>query len=296
MKPLDLKNERFGSLIAIKRVENNKNSQAVWLCKCDCGNFTNVIASKLKSNAIKSCGCKRKLPWNDLTGQRFGKLVVIKIFDRIRPGRWRWECICDCGNKTYADGLGLKQGTSVSCGCIGKLNKFTRKESLNDLKGQKFGRLLVISLYSVEKHRAKWLCKCDCGNEHTVLGTCLMQGYVRSCGCLNREARAKRSGPNNHNYNPLLTDEERLKGRDLKVVKIWASDVLRRDNYTCIICGKRGGKLVAHHLDGWNWNISGRFVISNGVCLCSNCHYEFHKMYGLGNNTREQFNQFTERV
>ena len=52
--------------------------------------------------------------------------------------------------------------------------------------------------------------------------------------------------------------------------------------------------LNAHHLDGWNWCKDKRFKTSNGITLCEDCHVEFHKEYGYGNNTKEQFQEFKE--
>lgn len=59
MKFVDLTGQRFGRLTVIKRVENKK-SQAVWLCQCDCGNTTQVISAKLNNGHTKSCGCYAK--------------------------------------------------------------------------------------------------------------------------------------------------------------------------------------------------------------------------------------------
>jgi len=54
-----------------------------------------------------------------------------------------------------------------------------------DLTGQKFGKLTVVSRAENDKHRnAMWVCKCDCGNEHTTIGCSLRQGNTKSCGCL----------------------------------------------------------------------------------------------------------------
>lgn len=61
----------------------------------------------------------------------------------------------------------------------------------NDLSGQKFGRLTVIKqiddyVESNGKHRACWLCKCDCGNEANIIGINLTRTRepTKSCGCL----------------------------------------------------------------------------------------------------------------
>jgi hypothetical protein len=55
----------------------------------------------------------------------------------------------------------------------------------HELAGQRFGRLVVISRTLNNKHnQTGWLCKCDCGKLHTVLTAMLLNGHVKSCGCL----------------------------------------------------------------------------------------------------------------
>ena len=51
----------------------------------------------------------------DLTGQRFGRLTVIRMVGRKRVALW--ECRCDCGNITNVWQSTLSQGRTVSCGC-----------------------------------------------------------------------------------------------------------------------------------------------------------------------------------
>lgn len=56
----------------------------------------------------------------DLTGRRFGRLVVISHFTRPRSNgllRQYWECLCDCGVTTDVRGDGLIGGDYISCGC-----------------------------------------------------------------------------------------------------------------------------------------------------------------------------------
>lgn len=53
----DLSGERFGRLIVVKRLENNKRGNAQWLCHCDCGNDTVVTTVNLCRGHVKSCGC-----------------------------------------------------------------------------------------------------------------------------------------------------------------------------------------------------------------------------------------------
>jgi hypothetical protein len=49
----------------------------------------------------------------DLHGQRFGRWVVLAY---VKDGKWL--CLCDCGACVVVDGLGLRRGTSKSCGCL----------------------------------------------------------------------------------------------------------------------------------------------------------------------------------
>jgi hypothetical protein len=65
---------------------------------------------------------------------------------------------------------------------------------INDLTGQRFGYLTVVSLSGINKHRRSiWLCRCDCGNEITVQSMCLIQGKTHSCGCYKKELVKKRN-------------------------------------------------------------------------------------------------------
>lgn len=62
-----------------------------------------------------------------LVGMKFGRLTVVGI-DRTLNGKLRYECLCDCGNKTIVFPANLKRGNTTSCGCaktehIVKLNK-----------------------------------------------------------------------------------------------------------------------------------------------------------------------------
>ena len=53
--------QRFGKLIVIKRLENNRYNHVQYLCQCDCGNTSIVDASNLRGGETNSCGCIKSL-------------------------------------------------------------------------------------------------------------------------------------------------------------------------------------------------------------------------------------------
>lgn len=81
----------------------------------------------------------------DLTGQRFGRLTVLKRDpeDYIYPERFdnpqkrhtaaKWICRCDCGNTVSILGANLRHGNTQSCGCIWK-NNLQGRERMNTMK------------------------------------------------------------------------------------------------------------------------------------------------------------------
>lgn len=100
------------------------------------------------------------------------------------------------------------------------------------------------------------------------------------------------SGENHYRWNPNLTYEDRIKERKSEDGYVtFIKSVLKRDKYHCQCC-HANGNLVVHHKDGYNWCVDKRVDLSNGITLCKDCHSKFHKTYGFGNNTKEQFEKF----
>jgi len=60
---------------------------------------------------------KRGRPRIDLTGQRFGRLVVVSL-EKSPRSRPHWRCVCDCGEQRVVYGYSLTSGRTVSCGCF----------------------------------------------------------------------------------------------------------------------------------------------------------------------------------
>ena len=65
---------------------------------------------------------------------------------------------------------------------------------LIDLAGQRFGRLTVVSrAENTLEGRARWLCKCICGNQTVATGKGLRNGCTKSCGCLIKDVNLSRA-------------------------------------------------------------------------------------------------------
>lgn len=101
-----------------------------------------------------------------------------------------------------------------------------------------------------------------------------------------------RLGKNNPNWNPNLSNKDRQHTRNYPEYYKWRTSIFERDNYTCQICNKVGTILNAHHFESYANNLELRVIVSNGVTLCKSCHDNFHKKYGRGNNTKEQYIEF----
>lgn len=87
------------------------------------------------------------------------------------------------------------------------------------------------------------------------------------------------------------TDKERAKFKGYRL----NIRCLQRSKYTCDISNRKGGKLVAHHLNSWDSFPEERFSEDNLVCISEELHKEFHSIYGYGNNTKDQYNEFKVR-
>lgn len=133
--------------------------------------------------------------YRDLSGLRFGKLVVLeRSLDNEktkRDGKPRWKCRCDCGNTAYVLPYQLTAGVTKGCGCSNGQN-LKEINIVKDLTGMKFGRLTVVKRVEdvVWKNGGiapQWECHCECGNVVIKKSQGLIRGKSKSCGCLRRE-------------------------------------------------------------------------------------------------------------
>lgn len=112
---------------------------------------------------------------------------------------------------------------------------------------------------------------------------------------------AKYQGIPIEEWKGFLTPEQ-TRIRHSEEYSSWRKKVFQRDNYTCQCCGARSHaghpvNLHAHHLENFAHNEALRFDVNNGITLCYDCHDirahgSFHNLYGIHNNSREQFEDY----
>lgn len=163
----------------------------------------------------------------DLTGQRFGKLTVIRRAENNKYGGVKWECQCDCGKIITCFSTNLRGGKAKSCGC----------SLYQDLTGKRFGRLTATSLAEKRSRFYYWNCKCDCGNEVVIKASYLTSGDTKSCGCLYRERNINKKhghrwtrlysilcGMKNRCYNENTKAYKDYGGRGITICNEWLHD------------------------------------------------------------------------
>lgn len=183
--------------------------------------------------------------YEDLTGERFGKLVVIERAGNDKYGSIVWKCACDCGNTREVRSASLRNGHTKSCGCLQKERTAQSNEKrYRDLTGMKFGELEVIEKAPRNGRKIQWRCKCSCGNERIVDSNHLTQGHTRSCGCKgSRESMGERvikhggtanghperlytiwRGMKSRCQNPNAINYQNYGGRGITVCDVWKND------------------------------------------------------------------------
>ena len=164
----------FGRLTVLEKAYTKKGKGAYYKCQCSCGQVVTVQGTMLRSKNTRSCGClgremTSKRCFKDLTGQRFGKLVVERRADDIiqENGRHRvrFLCKCDCGGTIITTRDTLVAGEVMSCGCLQSKGEylisrilsenninFEKQKSYDDLRGKSKHGILRFDFYIIDKN------------------------------------------------------------------------------------------------------------------------------------------------
>lgn len=220
------------------------------------------------------------------------------LFDTYKNANIPLPCICPCGRKTMSLLSSVKEGKRCR-GCMGeRLSEVFRHdyESVYNFFQQE-NCVLLSKTYENGRQKLDYIC--SCGNKAKISFEKFKTGQrCQSCKATKISEKTKGvprpnwSGENHPMWKPDRTDEERLADRKFQEYHQWRKLVFEKDGFTCLSCGQVGKSLNAHHKDGWNWCIERRLDVDNGATLCSTCHNDFHKEYGKGNNTCQQFEEF----
>ena len=147
MEPKTKIGDRYGHLVVIGEAEKESNGQLRYKCQCDCGNIIITRGTRLRNGEKKSCGkCvyNNYRDFEDLTGRRFGKLVVLEYVGTNKNRRSIWKCQCDCGIIKNISGHDLKMGKTKSCNCLGDskeesfIRSFLEKNNISYIKEYSF--------------------------------------------------------------------------------------------------------------------------------------------------------------
>lgn len=101
----------------------------------------------------------------DLTGQRFGRLTVLRGTGRSRKSQGRtWLCVCDCGAETEVATGTLRRGHTRSCGCL--LREYAFKHGLFHTRAHSAWRNMIARCYipsetSYPRYGARGIKVCD---------------------------------------------------------------------------------------------------------------------------------------
>lgn len=222
---VDLTGRNFGKLTVLEEYKGTDKDRIHWVCQCNCVDKTKLIVSTSNLTSGHTTKCQKCVARAtsercliDLTGERFGRLVVTgRAPNYVSPNgdtNTRWNCHCDCGNDIVVPQSGLRSQGTISCGCYRR--EVTSKNMLEDLTGQKFGMLTVVdrgdNLYHPNGgYSVTWNCICDCGGKISVQAGNLKNGHTTSCGCISSKGENKISQyliNHNINYKPQYTFDD----------------------------------------------------------------------------------------
>lgn len=269
-----------------------------YICN-ECGNeFVRIYSNILKKDRGKECNecLKKKRKSRLLTleelSERLSKKGLKLISDEYFGETHPIQVMCSCGNVIETTYASIRNSSEIfKCNiCKGENARNTYRVPFEEIveyfKNEGCELLSDESEYINIFSEVKFIAKC--GHKHKTTIQSFKNSKHKIClECI----KVIHKGENAYNWKGGYRSE-REKFHSTYEAKKWLREVYKRDNYTCQCCGKNNTKLNAHHLNSFNWDKENRADVDNGVTLCKDCHVEFHKQYGYGDNTKEQYEEF----
>ena len=242
----------------------------------------------------------------DLTGMKFGRLTVIERAEN-KGREVCWLCKCECGNEKVVARASLKSGATMSCGClVSEKSRERMKEQMKEQwQDEDFRKM------QSEKMKEKWQ----------------DEDFKKTQSERMKEKMEKQWQDEEMKWKMGYKGGVTPISQYLRHLNIqWYEDCKQKANYTCQLTDKHGCKLNTHHLKAFSTivieahnlhNIQIKDQVkdytqeelklleeyvgswhkdnSNAVVLSEDVHKLFHSLYGKGENTPEQFEEFKQR-
>lgn len=283
-------------------------------CECECKvcgyTFTKTWNNLLKGIGCNKCSKKYKLTLEEAK-QEFIKYGCIPLFDVYTNVNDRLDVALEGGYKSKISLASLRRG------CKPVIFDTTNTYTLDNIKlwlsKNKQGYELLSTEYKKQRQKLKF--KCSNGHIFSISLDDFIHGRdCFECSILNR------SGENHHSWKGGITPiNEYLRTH----INKWKRDSLEYYGNKCVITGKKTN--LVHHLTGFDYIVSKLFEETKlpiyeeiseysedelklladtcldlhyqygyGVPLTEEIHKKFHAIYGYGNNTKEQFEEFKQ--
>lgn len=201
----------------------------------------------------------------DLKGQKFNHWTVLE--EGYRKGNHQyWLCECDCPKHTkrMVSSTHLRNGNSISCGCVKRPRKLASERI-----GQKINMLTAINITNQRDSKGsvclEW--QCECGN--TIIksyGEIMSSGTI-SCGCKENKIQSIKSG---------------MRFGKLTAIEELPERIGKHIAWRCKCdCGNETNVTVSHLISGHTSSCGclkskGEFLISS---ILSNNNIEFQTEY-----------------
>ena len=322
-KFIDLTGMKFGRLTVIERAEN-KNKKICWLCECDCGNEKIIRGADLKNGKTTSCGCFSKEKTKQLNEEQWKNENFRKMQSERVKQMWENENFRKMQSERMKK-LNEEQwkNNEFRQRHSNRMKNMWQDEDFRQIQNEKQKRLWENDEFR-QRHSEKMLKMWENDEFRQKQSEKAEQQWQdESFRQMQIEVGKQKAGSKNPNYKGGITTISRHL-RNLH--EQWHEDCKRQANYTCQLTGQNGGQLHTHHLKAFSTivieahnlhNIQIKDQVkdytqeelklleeyvgswhkdnSNAVVLSEDAHNLFHKLYGKGNNTPEQFEEFKER-
>lgn len=247
----------------------------------ECGTEYQRVPSAAKNSRFCSNACRAhamgRVYRRDLTGECFGRWLVLMEVERGPSGDARWWCRCDCGTERAVYATSLVSNQSQSCGCLHRevSKRQAKKNFTKPIKsGAIFERLTVIRREGTKHRQAAYRCLCECGNETVVPSGDLRSGHTKSCGCYNIDRIKERATTHGLSGTPGFSAWRHAVRRESD--SEWTpelSDELFEFMPECVLCGETETLTMDHVVPV---SKGGRAEPGNVVILCKSCNSKKH--------------------